>query len=245
MTKKLPTALILAGGKGTRLAGLYPDTPKPMIPVAGQPFVSWVTAWLVQQGLRDFVYSTGYLAAVVQDWCRAPVFAPSVTRRWRHEETPLGTGGGILNCLEACGEDVLALNGDSLLLCDLAPMFAAFQNADAVMLGSWVADSSRYGTLDSGEDGFLRAFHEKRPGEGYINGGLYLMRQSWLRRFPRNVPLSMEYDVIPEMLKQGARIAVHKVKDAPFLDIGLPETVAQADDFIRANQSWFTARDVA
>ncbi len=107
------TAVVLAGGRGTRIRGLYPDVPKPMIEVAGKPFLHWVTAHLVRAGVRDFVYSTGYLGDQIADWCGNEDF-PGVRRRACPEAEPLGTGGGLLNCLDICRDEILTINGDSL-----------------------------------------------------------------------------------------------------------------------------------
>jgi D-glycero-alpha-D-manno-heptose 1-phosphate guanylyltransferase len=124
-------------------------------------------------------------------------------------------------------------NGDSLVLADLRPAWAmlADESTDGVVVGLEVADASRYGRLDVTDDGRLLRFSEKQPGSGLINAGIYLLRRRLLDRFPRRTPLSMEHDVFPALLDGGARLRVHRCQ-APFLDIGTPETVAQADSFI-------------
>lgn len=232
------TALVLCGGKGTRLQGLHPSTPKPLIPVAGKPFVEWLTLFLAKQGWRRFVYAAGHLAEVVEAWIAVCPIA-NVDMRFNREAEPLGTGGGLLMGLDKCGDEVLALNGDSMLLFDLAPMAARLVDADMVIAGVYSADCTRFGTLDIGEDGFLRDFCEKQPGEGFINGGIYMFRKSLMDAFPRGAVLSMETDLMPALLRQGARIAVHRVREASFLDIGLPQTLGQADGFIAENHRWF------
>lgn len=234
------TALVLCGGKGTRLQGLHPQTPKPLISVAGKPFAEWQARFLARQGWGDFVYAAGHLAEVVEAWVSSqPV--PGCRMRAVHETRLLGTGGGILNGLGLCGDEVLALNGDSLLLFDLAPMVAALKQADFVIAGVYSEDCARFGSLDIGADGLLRTFREKQPGSGFINGGIYLLRKPALAGFPRGEVLSMETDIIPGLLRQGAKIAVHRVRDAPFLDIGLPQTLEQADGFIASHRQWFDA----
>lgn len=210
-----------------------------MIPVAGKPFLEWLTRWLIKQGFEKFIYSTGYLGEKISAWCEEKIFSPPIQRIAHEEKTPLGTGGGVLNCLDLCDENILILNGDSLLLFDVAPIIKKFASADGVMLGSWADDASRFGSLDVNDDGFLKDFREKQPGSAYINGGFYLLRKKDLRSFPRDRVLSMEMDVIPLLLKKGAKIAIHPLKDAPFIDIGLPETVAQAGSFIHTHARWF------
>jgi D-glycero-alpha-D-manno-heptose 1-phosphate guanylyltransferase len=238
------TGVVLAGGKGTRIAGLYPDLPKPLIPARGEPFLYWVTAWLATQGVRDIVYSTGYLGEKIESWVGTLEESAELRLRCRREAKPLGTGGGIINCLDLCADAVLALNGDSMLVTDLGPCFAKFEEAgvDGVLLGLHVDDASRYGTMECDGPGFLRRFAEKRPGPGIINAGIYLMRRDLFDRFPRGEAVSMEYDVLPKLVEAGARLAVHVVAEAPFLDIGTPESVTLAEGFIGAHSDRFAFR---
>jgi NDP-sugar pyrophosphorylase family protein len=235
-------AIVLAGGKGTRLADLYPDLPKSMVGVCGKPFLHWVTAWLVSQGITDIIYSTGHLAEPIEAWVARSDFGPAVRLRSRRESVALGTGGAIINCLPLCSDPVLALNGDSLVLAPLVSLAALLEDAtvDGAIQGLAVADAARYGTLETDRSGLLSRFLEKRPGRGVINGGVYLMR----RRFFANSPLgtsSMEADLIPTALATGARIAIEVTTQAPFLDIGTPESVVLAETFIARHFEKFQA----
>lgn len=235
------TAVVLAGGRGTRIAGLYPDLPKPLIPACGEPFLYWVSAWLATQGVRDIVYSTGYLGEKIERWVGTLKPAEGVRLRCRREETALGTGGGIINCLDLCSDVVLALNGDSMVVADLAPMLDVLSagKADGVLMGLEIEDASRFGTMEMDERGYLREFAEKRPGHGVINGGVYLMKRTLFDGFPADAPVSMEYDVLPTLIAKGVRLAVHVIKDASFLDIGTPESVGLAEGFIAGNRRSF------
>ncbi|MGI8526695.1 MAG: sugar phosphate nucleotidyltransferase [Pseudolabrys sp.] len=235
------TAIVLTGGKGTRLAGLYPGLPKPMVPVCGKPFLHWVTAWLVRQRLRDIVYSTGHLAGQVETWANKADFGAGVRLRCRRETAALGTGGAIANCLDLGSDPILALNGDSLVLASLASLAARLDDPsiDGVIQGVVAEDAARYGTLELGGDGLLSRFLEKRPGRGVVNAGLYLMRR---RLFPANVtpgPSSMETNLLPAALACGARIAVEVTAQAPFLDIGTPDSVVLAEAFITRHFAQF------
>jgi D-glycero-alpha-D-manno-heptose 1-phosphate guanylyltransferase len=234
------SAIILAGGRGTRIAELYPQLPKPMIPANGQPFLHWVTAWLMAQGLRDMIYSVGYRGEVIADWIASQKLHPGARLRCVTESKPLGTGGAILHSLGQCRGAILALNGDSLALGSLQPGFERLsaEQLDAVIFATAVDDTSRYGSLAIDEKQMLLGFHEKRPGTGFINAGVYLLRSESLRDFPTGVSLSMEYDLIPGLLKKGLRVGVSPLHGA-FLDIGTPETVDQATEFIRCNPECF------
>jgi D-glycero-alpha-D-manno-heptose 1-phosphate guanylyltransferase len=232
------TALVLAGGKGTRLASLYPGVPKPLVPVSGQPFLHWLVLWLKEQGLKDFVFSTGYLGDAIEAWLAATPLSKDARVRVQREPAPLGTGGGAISCLPLCQERVLILNGDSLTLAPLAPFFDLLSDPaiGGAIVGSFVEDASRYASLAVDKDNILTDYVEKKAGRGLISAGIYLFRRTALESFPADVSLSMEYDIIPALLRRGQRLKIHPVPlGTPFIDIGTPETIAQATDFIQKN----------
>lgn len=234
---KTPNAcgIVLAGGQGTRIRHLCPDLPKPMIPAAGRPFIEWVIRWLAAQQVSRFVVSLGHLADAA-DRHFATRARDDLQIRTVREMSPLGTGGAIALAGQVAGpaELVVVANGDSLVLADLSPAWRMLDDAslDGVVVGLKVDDASRYGRLEVDAAGRLRGFVEKQPGRGVINGGVYLFRRRLLDRFPPRRPLSIETEVFPAMLAGGARLAVHACH-APFLDIGTPESLAQADHFIQ------------
>ncbi len=238
------TAVVLAGWLGTRVQHLLPGIPKPMAPVDGKPFLEWVVRYLAHQGVRRAVISTGYLAEVVaRHFKEHPV--PGVATGCIEEARPLGTGGGFLHAANSIGEKPVAwlvLNGDSLVFADLAAAIGALNQTKAagVIIGRVVPDVSRYGTLAAGPSGELLRFEEKRPGRGVINSGIYLLKHELLAQFPAQMPLSFEKDVFPALLTKGLRLQTW-VTDAPFLDIGTPESLPQAETFIRDNIGQFAA----
>lgn len=244
------TALVLAGGQGSRISGLYPDLPKPLVLAAGQPFLYWVTRWLAGQGVTHIVFATGYRAGQVHQWADGLAQETALHIEYRAEPTPLGTGGAVGQCLDLCRETVLIVNGDSLTLTSLTPVRDRLHAdaLDGVMVGTPMADTSRYGSLDVGGDGLLHGFHEKVPGRGLINCGLYLFRRDVLGSLARGQACSIEADLLPEALRRGYRIGVDDASRAAgggaFLDIGTPETVRQADAFIAAHKSAFPALPV-
>ena len=151
----------------------------------------------------------------------------------------MGTAGGFMQAVtsQVTRADIwLVLNGDSLVFADFARFVQAFALGtwDAAVMGLRVADAARFGSLEIGPGGELQRFAEKRPGAGLINAGVYLFRQPAIRKFPDRVPLSFETDVFPTLIAAGARVLVHAV-EAPFLDIGTPESLAQAESFIMDN----------
>jgi D-glycero-alpha-D-manno-heptose 1-phosphate guanylyltransferase len=230
--------VILAGGFGTRVAHLLPDIPKPMAPVCGRPFVEWIVRYFAKQGVRDFVLSTGHLAARIESHFQAqPV--QGVTVRCRKETTPLGTAGGFLNAVgdqDSTNAGWFVANGDSLVVTDPTVLFrqASAMGWDAAILGLSLPDASRFGSLAVKDDGTLKAFAEKRPGAGLINAGVYWFSSQLLSRFSSKRPLSFEFDVFPSLLADGAVVGVVSVA-APFIDIGTETTLAEAETFIATN----------
>lgn len=236
------TAVVLAGGYGTRLQGVLSDVPKPMAPICGRPFVEWVIRYLGKQGIAQTILSTGYLGDTIEaHFVSRPV--PEMEVRCVREGNPLGTAGGFLNAICSVTEPAggwLVVNGDSLVLAKLSELLKTLDSDDVVgaVLGIHVQDTSRYGTLYLDGDGSLKGFREKQPGNGIVNAGVYVFQPSVVEQFPDRVPLSFETDVFPALLESGARLKA-VIEDAPFIDIGTPEMLAAAEDFIQKTRSAF------
>ena len=213
--KPTPCAILLAGGRGTRISHLHPDLPKPMIPAAGRPFIEWVVRYFQSQGVRRFVVSLGHLAEVAEAYFRERK-PDGLSINTVRETEPLGTGGGFLFAAEAAGDadPLLLANGDSLALADLTGVWRWLENpaVDGVVLGLEVEDAARYGRLEVDREGRLLRFREKQPGRGLINAGVYFFRRRMLASFPQTTPLSMELDVFPALLKQGAKLMVDRCR---------------------------------
>jgi D-glycero-alpha-D-manno-heptose 1-phosphate guanylyltransferase len=226
------SVVILAGGRGTRLQGLFRDVPKPMIPVAGQPFLFWLTRWIAKHGPSHFVYSTGYLAPAIEQWVSLGTM-PGIYRESCRENAPLGTGGGLMNCIDLCRPWVVVVNGDSLVMHGIDRLLRIKDcNVDGGLLGVEVHDTSRYGRLEVGKDGKLTGFKEKAAGEGLINGGAYIFRKQLLLQEVTKGRQSIEYDILPLFISKDIHLSVVNAGPAPFIDIGTPETVFQAEQFV-------------
>jgi D-glycero-alpha-D-manno-heptose 1-phosphate guanylyltransferase len=230
-------AVVLAGGFGTRIRHLHPDLPKPMIPVAGRPFLEWIIRYLTGQGVRHILISTGYRGEIVERHFSGFRVENGWVRCVREPE-PLGTAGGFLHAagvVTSAPDAWLVLNGDTLVPAPLEPLAGALQEADVLgaILGVAVPDATRFGSLRLGEDGELVGFHEKRPGAGVINAGVYLFRPELVSVVPARRPLSFEADVFPGLIAARRRLKVC-LTNAPFLDMGTPEGLASAEDFVRS-----------
>jgi NDP-sugar pyrophosphorylase family protein len=220
-TSSPPVACILAGGLGTRLRPLTDDTPKPMVPVEGRPFLWYQLARLAEGGVTDFVLAVGYKAAVIEDYFGdGGAFGWDI--RYVHERAPLGTGGAVANALPLLPERFLVLNGDTYLGLSWAPFLAdewEEQGFDGVIAVRPQEDCAAYGRVDHDGRRLLR-FREKdaSAGPGSINAGLYALRRSLFES--RSGAFSMERDVLPH-----ANLAVRAI-DGDFIDIGTFGTLA-------------------
>ena len=234
------TALILAGGFGTRVQGILHDLPKPMAPVNGKPFVELIVRWLKKQGINKVVISTGYRSEILENhFATQPVADVHIC--CIRETEPLGTGGGIrfvATQSKVTPEYWLVINGDSLFFTDLKAVFDSVGEADGLIVTRRVPDTSRYGTVMVDCDGIIESFAEKQSGAGLINGGIYLMPHTLIESFPSKVPLSIEAEVIPGFIAEGKKLKTYQA-NAAFLDIGTPESLLHADKFIGSNIAQF------
>jgi D-glycero-alpha-D-manno-heptose 1-phosphate guanylyltransferase len=224
------TPIILSGGQGKRLRSLFPDLQKTVVPVMGRPF-----AWYLLEQLRGFGFTRAVMALGHRENTVRSVFAGSqgLDLSFCVEQSPLGTGGSARLALSRVTTPyVLVLNGDSYIHTDYREFVAWFwrSKAHAAMLATWVPEVGRYGQVRLGEQGEVLSFEEKgaTSGRGCINAGVYLLPRDMLEDMPANAAFSMEYDVLPSLL--DGRLRAHAV-EALFLDIGVPESYALAEDF--------------
>jgi D-glycero-alpha-D-manno-heptose 1-phosphate guanylyltransferase len=235
------TVILLAGGMGRRVRHLYPNLPKPMIPVDGEPFLEWAIRYWLKQGIRSIVVSTGYRAAIIEKFL-ASRRRDSGLIVSAAEPQPLGTGGAVRFAadIRPASDPLIVANGDSLAILDLAAVWPMLvpPDVDGLIISVAVDDTSRYGSLQIGPDDRLVGFCEKQSGRGYVNAGVYVLKRRMLTMFPDRSPLSMETEVFPTLLQAGAEFRVVRTA-APFLDIGTPASLALAEEFIRRNQNAF------
>jgi D-glycero-D-manno-heptose 1,7-bisphosphate phosphatase len=228
-------ALVLAGGLATRLGDAAADVPKCLQPVAGRPFLDHILWDLHRKGVRRVILCTGRLhdevAAHVGDGSAFDVEAV-----YSREPDALGTAGALaLAAPFVMGDVVFALNGDSLCDCNLAELalrLRASDDADGAVALSRVTDSTRFGSVTLGAGSRIDAFLEKgAAGTGLVNAGVYCLRTAWLRSLPVG-PSSLEQGVFPWLAAGGRLLGMPT--DAPFADIGTPESLAAAQASVAA-----------
>lgn len=224
-------AIILAGGFGTRLRSVVSEVPKPMAPVAGRPFLSYLLDRLAAQGYMHVVLSTGYLHEKVEDFFHDAYHGISLS--YARETTPLGTGGAIVNALSRCSSDeVTVLNGDTLFDIDHGAMlrFAAHHDTPLAVVLRQVDDASRYGSVLLDSEGRIADFREKSTlaAPGLINGGIYRLRRSLLSTYTVGDAFSFEREVLQQRFRDTAFYAY--ADGAYFIDIGIPADYARAQE---------------
>lgn len=231
-------AILLVGGKGTRLRPLTVNTPKPMVPAAGVPFLSHQLARARAAGVEHVVMATSYLAEVFEpyfgDGSELGLHLEYVT-----EAEPLGTGGAIRNVAPRLssgpGEPVLIFNGDILTGLDIPALVRTHQEsgADVSLHLTRVPDPRAYGLVPTDGDGRVTAFLEKpqTPEEivtDQINAGAYVFDRSVIDGIPAGRPVSVERETFPGLLADGAHLQ-GMVDSTYWLDLGTPQ------DFVRGS----------
>jgi len=225
------TAVILAGGMGTRLRKVVSDRPKVMAEINYKPFITYLLDQLTDTGIERIVISTGYMADIVEDTIGARYNGIHVD--YSREETPLGTAGALkLTKKIVDAEYCLVMNGDSYTEFDPISLFRSHtkKNASIVLLVKMVLGTSRFGTIQMNEQNEIIRFMEKgeTTDRGLINAGIYMMSASALKKIPRKIPCSLEYDFFPTMIGKG--IYGYETLGR-FIDIGIPESYAKAEAF--------------
>lgn len=194
-------AIILAGGRGTRLRSVVPDLPKPMAPVAGRTFLSYLLDFVIDHGITRICLSTGYKAEAIEDYFGASLRGVSIV--YAHEESPLGTGGAIRAALPSKpAPDVFVLNGDSFAQVDLRAMFEQHKSCGErlTIALTQVSECARYGAA-AFRNGHVERFSEKGPsGAGYINAGIYLLRRDLFDAFALPDVFSFEQQMLMDHL---------------------------------------------
>jgi D-glycero-D-manno-heptose 1,7-bisphosphate phosphatase len=222
----LRQAVVLVGGRGTRLGALTADLPKPMLAIGDRPFLELLIDEISRHGIEEVLLLCGYRAAALLDR-----FEGATSRgcrvSCRIEDEPAGTAGALRAAFAALATEFLLLNGDSFFDINLLNLPAVARERrwlGAVALRS-LANTGRFGrvTLD-GE--MVGSFAEKsESGPGLINAGVYFLRREAIERVTA-LPSSLEREVLPQLAAEG-RLA-GRVYDGYFIDIGIPEELARA-----------------
>ena len=219
-------ALVLAGGEGTRLRPLTLTTPKPVMPFAGRPFMTFMLDWLGRHGVDDVILSCGFMSDAVEGVLGDQ--HEGIRLRYVHEDEPLGTAGPLRLALDtgALQDDRLyVLNGDVLSDMDLTAELEQHERTGArgTLCLIQVEDTSSYGVVPTGPDGEVEAFLEKSAGPAptdRINAGAYLLEREVIESIPAGRAVSIEREIFPELVGNGL---YGHLAAGYWIDIGTPE----------------------
>jgi mannose-1-phosphate guanylyltransferase len=226
-------AIMLVGGKGTRLRPLTLSAPKPLLPTAGVPFLTHQLARAAECGITHVVLATSYRAEMFTN-----AFGDGadlgLSIDYVYESSPLGTGGGIRNAssLLRGGPDdpIVVLNGDILSAHDVPAQLDLHRKREAAVTLHLVEvdDPSRYGCVPIDATGRVTAFLEKTPHpvSNLINAGCYVFRRSVIDQIPAGEVVSVERETFPGLITDGA-VVMGYAEPAYWLDVGTPEAFVQ------------------
>ena len=225
-------SIILVGGFGTRLGALTKDTPKPMLPIRGVPYLEFFLKRLKREGFEKVVLATGFKSDVIES--HFTVANNQLPRlEFSFEESPLGTGGAIAKALNKITNDVFfVFNGDSYLDVD----FALMQNkhfetgADLTVASRFISPADRYGVLSVDRQDRVMCFEEKgAKRQGVINGGIYLCNRAQMKKtflMLDKDTFSFEEEILSSLSDQLK--IFHFLSKGFFIDIGIPKDYKRA-----------------
>jgi mannose-1-phosphate guanylyltransferase len=229
MPREALEAIMLVGGKGTRLRPLTLSEPKPLLPTAGVPFLTHQLARAAECGITHVVLATSYRAEMFTE-AFGDGAALGLSIDYVHESSPLGTGGGIRNAASLLhagpDEPIVVLNGDILSAHDLPAQIDLHRKREAAVTLHLVEvdDPSRYGVVPTERGGRVTAFLEKTPHPvtNRINAGCYVFRRSVIDQIPPGRVVSVERETFPELIAADALVMGY-AESAYWLDVGTPE----------------------
>ena len=241
----MTVGILLVGGRGTRLAPITSEIPKPMLPVACKPVTEHQILAAQRAGITTLVLATSYLSEVF-----TPYFGDGskwgIDLRYAVEKEPLGTGGAIANAAahldEGASDDAIVIfNGDVLSQHNLAAQieFHKQVDADVTLHLIQVEDARAFGCVPTAADGRVEAFLEKmeNPVTNWINAGCYVFSRKVINSIPRDTVVSVERETFPGLIHESRRVFGYK-EAAYWLDIGNPGALFRGsrdlvgDDFL-------------
>jgi NDP-sugar pyrophosphorylase family protein len=223
------TAIVLAGGLGTRLRAVVADQPKVLAEVSGRPYLAYLLDQLSKAGIQKAILCIGYRGEQVRD-AFGNRYA-GMQLRYSFEKQPLGTAGAIAYARDTVtSRYVLVMNGDSYCQVDLCAYASWYQTGKfpVSLLLTEAPDIQRFGQVQMDNEGKITSFEEKGCGQGagLINAGIYLVDRKLLDDIPAGRPVSIEQEMFPKWLSEGLLFGY--AQSGKFIDIGTPESYREA-----------------
>ncbi len=231
-------AIILAGGFGTRLKSMVSAVPKPMAPVNGRPFLSYLLDNLNKYGFQKVVLAVGYQKESIINFYKNRY--KNIAIQYSVEEEPLGTGGCLKQAMELIDDDyVFVLNGDTMFDINYHEM-AKLETLSIACKEMY--DFDRYGEVRMDSNHTILSFEEKSfVKNGYINGGIYYLPKNIFSTYRLSKKFSLEKDFFEKYMYE-LKIKAY-LSNAYFLDIGIPQDYKQAQEDFKGSKALFLDRD--
>jgi len=228
------TAIILAGGLGTRLRGVVPDLPKPMALINNRPFLEYQMDYWIAQGIDKFILSVGYLKNIIIKHFGDEYKGAKIEYAVEHK--PLGTGGGLLLAAKDLTKPFLVLNGDTFIEVDLNTLckFHLDQQSEWTFSLFRTNQFDRYMGMDVSQNGKILALKSKvKKSANLANGGVYLINPSALKLLDCKIgnKTSLEDELLPRFISNGGALFGVESRGI-FIDIGIPEDYYRAKDIL-------------
>ncbi|HZR26565.1 MAG TPA: NDP-sugar synthase [Vicinamibacterales bacterium] len=225
-------AILLAGGKGTRLRPLTIHTPKPIVPIFDRPFLHYQLDLLKQvPEIDEVILSLNYQPRRIEE-----IFGDGSESglgiKYVVEPAPLGTAGAIRYAGESLRESVVVFNGDVLTEVNLAEVIALHRErkAKATIVLTPVDNPTAYGLVETDAHGNIRRFLEKPKADEItsdtINAGIYVLEPDTFDRIPKDTPWSIERSFFPSLIERNETFVAY-VYRGYWIDIGTPEKYMQ------------------
>ncbi len=228
-------AIILAGGRGTRLQSIISDLPKPLAPVGKRPFLDILLDKInTCTSINRVILAVGYRSDMIMARYRSKR-SYNFTIDFSVETQLLGTGGALKKALNlTTSRDIIVQNGDTFAEIDYRELIESHVRRKALITIVLVKvdDTTGYGSVEIDPRHRILAFREKEKpsGPGYVNTGIYLLRKRLFDPIPDDTVLSMEIEILPNLIKKSAYAYISEGK---FIDIGLPATYYQAEEYLK------------
>lgn len=218
-------AIILAGGKGTRLRSVLKNLPKPMAQIQNKPFLEILIEHFNAKGIQHFVLSVGYMSDTIIEHFKNRYRDIDIS--FSIENEPLGTGGAVsLAFKKVKGEIALVLNGDSLFDVDIKKLKLYHSTDLPIIYGRYVDDVTRFGHFVCKKNKVVSFKEKMGKGSGFINGGVYVFKKDTLASFPSNKNFSIERDFFSKFTTNNTATIIFS--NSFFIDIGVPESLQKA-----------------
>lgn len=242
-------AVVLCGGKGSRLGALVERLPKPMVPVGGRPVIDHIVGALASAGVRRFILAAGHLGGIIAEYYATPRH-PGCSIEVVIETSALGTAGSLRLCADRLDEDFLVAYGDVFIDFDARPLIAEHERHRP--LGTLLVrtsdhpwDSDLLVPDDSGR--VVEFVHRRDPGRLYrniANAGLYVLSRRVVSLVPHDRPADFGADVFPAALARGEMLRIHPLQEAGFVkDMGTAERLAAVEEYLVEREAVVIARD--